>query len=299
MAYFFQLLLNGTHTGSLYALLAYGYLITYQVTKRASFAHGALFAFTGQNLILFTAVGWHALWLVFPLALAFGVAAAAMFSFLALFLLARTVLPPLIERSPNTTIAVSLAVMICLTELARLAAGTKDYWLPPIFAEPVALAGALDLTLTRIQIFNIVIAVAALSAAEFALRAHGIGRNIRAVSDDPLAGELLGVCKAAVFRSAIFLGGAFAVAAGALAAVYYGNIGFGSGLVFGLKVLFIAAAGGFGSPIAAAAGAFSVGIFEALWDGYFPTIYRDVTLYVGLTLLLAAHSNYQETHTLR
>jgi branched-subunit amino acid ABC-type transport system permease component len=37
----------------------------------------------------------------------------------------------------------------------------------------------------------------------------------------------------------------------------------------------------------AAGGAFAVGLAEALWDGYFPTIYRDAALYLLLTLLLA------------
>ena len=58
-------------------------------------------------------------------------------------------------------------------------------------------------------------------------------------------------------------------------------------MVFGLKVLFISAAGGFSVPAMAAGGAFAVGLAESLWDGYFPTIYRDAALYMLLTLLLA------------
>jgi branched-subunit amino acid ABC-type transport system permease component len=52
-------------------------------------------------------------------------------------------------------------------------------------------------------------------------------------------------------------------------------------------VLFISAAGGFSIPIMAAGGAFAIGLAESLWDGYFPTIYRDAALYLALTLLLA------------
>jgi branched-chain amino acid transport system permease protein len=71
-----------------------------------------------------------------------------------------------------------------------------------------------------------------------------------------------------------------------LAAVYFGNIGFAAGLVFGLKVLFISAAGGFSAPIHGAAGAFALGLAESLWDGYFPVVYRDAVIYAVLVFFL-------------
>jgi branched-chain amino acid transport system permease protein len=279
--------LNGAHNGALYALLAYGYVLTYQVTKRASFAQGAVFAFTGQNLILFTAYGWNSLFLIFPLALGFGAAAAVFLSFTVLLLLARTVFPPIVDRAPNTMIAVSLGVALSLAEIARLAADTKDYWLRQFFALPVEVVPALGVRLTQIQLLNLGLIAVALTALELFARKSGTGRFIRAVADDPLAAQMLGVNKLSVFNAAILTGGGCAVLAGILAAFYYGNLGFGAGLLFGLKVIFISAAGGFSVPAMAAGGAFAVGLAESLWDGYFPTIYRDAALYMLLTLLLA------------
>ena len=287
MSYFAQIILNGAHNGALYALLAYGYILTYQVTKRANFAHGAVFAFTGQNLILFTAYGWNSLYLIFPLALGFGALASAALSFMALLLLARAVFPPVIDRSPNTMIAVSLGVAISLAELARLAADTKDYWLRQFFALPVDIIPAWNARLTQIQLANLALIAAALTALELFTRKSKTGRQIRALADDPLAAEMLGVNKSAVSTIVIVAGGGCAVFTGILAACYFGNLGFGAGLVFGLKVLFISAAGGFSVPAMAAGGAFAVGLAESLWDGYFPTIYRDAALYLILTLLLA------------
>lgn len=287
MAYLIQILLNGAHNGALYALLAYGYALTYQVTHRANFAHGAIFAFSGQNLILFTAFGWNTLWLILPLALIFGLTVAAAFSGMVLLLLARTVFPPLIEKSPNTMIAATLGVSITLMELARLGAGTRDFWLPQLFATPVHFGGSLGPTLTQIQLLNMLIIVALLVMSETIMRNSRFGRYVRAVSDDPLAAELIGVSKSAISKAVVVAGGSYAIVAGFLAAIYFGNIGFGAGLVFGLKVLFISAAGGFSVPVYTAAGAFLVGITEAVWDGYFPTIYRDAVLYCVLAFLLA------------
>ena len=296
MSYFAQIILNGAHNGALYALLAYGYILTYQVTKRANFAHGAVFAFTGQNLILFTAYGWNTLYLIFPLALGFGALASAALSFMALLLLARAVFPPVIDRSPNTMIAVSLGVAISLAELARLAADTKDYWLRQFFALPVDIIPAWNARLTQIQLANLALIAAALTALELFTRKSKTGRQIRALADDPLAAEMLGVNKSAVSTIVILAGGGCAVFTGILAACYFGNLGFGAGLVFGLKVLFISAAGGFSVPAMAAGGAFAVGLAESLWDGYFPTIYRDAALYLILTLLLALRTETSLSH---
>jgi branched-chain amino acid transport system permease protein len=291
LSYFAQIILNGAHNGALYALLAYGYILTYQVTKRANFAHGAVFAFTGQNLILFTAFGWNTLYLIFPLALGFGALMAGFLSFMTLLLLARTVFPPIVGRSPNTMIAVSLGVAISLAELARIAADTRDFWLKQFFAAPVEILPGLGVRLTQIQLFDLAMIAAALTGLEFFMRRSATGRNIRAVADDALAAEMLGVNVSAVFTSAVVGGGGCAVLAGIVAACYFGNLGFGAGLVFGLKVLFISAAGGFSAPAMAAGGAFLIGLSEALWDGYFPTIYRDAALYLFLTFVLAARND--------
>lgn len=287
MAYLSQILLNGAHNGALYALLAYGYVLTFQVTHRPNFAHGAVFAFAGQNMILFTVFGWNTLWLIWPLALAFGVFSAAALSLIALMVLARTVFPPLLDKSPNTMIAASLGAAICLAELARLGANTKDIWLPPVFAAPVRIGAG---TLTSIQLLNLAIIAVALAVSEAILRKTRFGRQLRAISDDPLAARLAGTNVAAATQAAIVAGGLHAILAGSLAAVYFGNIGFGAGLVFGLKVLFLSAAGGFAAPLYAAAGAFSMGLAEALWDGYFPVVYRDAVIFCALAFLLISRT---------
>jgi branched-chain amino acid transport system permease protein len=56
---------------------------------------------------------------------------------------------------------------------------------------------------------------------------------------------------------------------GTLAALYYGNISFGTGMIYGLKILFVTAAGSYSSPLRAALGAACYGVGEALWTGYF------------------------------
>ena len=61
---------------------------------------------------------------------------------------------------------------------------------------------------------------------------------------------------------------------------------FGTGLIFGLKVLFVTAVGGYRSPSRAAGGAMIFGMAEALWAGYFPVEWRDGAMFAGLVALL-------------
>ncbi len=294
MAYFFQILLNGIHNGALYALLSYGYVLSYLVTKRANIAHGALFAFSGQMFALGTNFAYNVLWIILPLAIALGGLIALVISSLVLLVLARFVFPPLILRAPNAMITASLAVSIVLMESARIASVGHDFWLPPILAIQTHFGSSpLSPTLTLIQILNIGVIIAIIISAETVQVRTIWGRRIRAVADDSLGASLCGIDVPHTTKLAIIAGGLLAVIAGIIATIYYGNMSFGAGLTYGLKVLFIASAGGFSCPLYAAIGAFFFGICENLWDGYFPVIWREALFYCLLAIMLLMRSEGQ------
>lgn len=288
MIYFLQQVLNGLHIGAIYAALAFGYALTNGVVHRTNLSFGALFAFSGQTAILTAVFGWKALWLTLPATVALGAAAGAGFALLVAWILARSVFPRLAARSPNAVVTATLGVSIVLMELGRIAAETRDFWLPPLLSLPVAFArdGAFAATLTVLQLVNIGIVAAVLLAASVGLAVSRFGREWRAVCDDPRAAAMCGVDTGGVFRRAVVLGGAAAALAGVLTALHFGNIGFGDGMVFGLKVLFLAAAGGYDTPSRAALGAAGFGMAESLWSGYFPIEWRDAAIFAGLIAFL-------------
>ncbi len=121
------------------------------------------------------------------------------------------------------------------------------------------------------------------------------GRSWRAVSDDPAAAAICGVDVRRVFYAAVLGGALLAALAGSMAALYYGNISFGSGMVYGLKVLFVTAVGGYRDPPRAAVGAACFGIAESLWSGYFPMEWRDAWMFAFLVALLVLTGAGQET----
>lgn len=277
MIYLLQQVLNGLHIGAIYALLGFGYALVNGVLHRTNLAHGALFGFAGQLTILGAVFGWQALWMTLPVSLAFGVVLGFGYALAAAVVLSRAVLEPLSRRSPDAVVAATLGVSLVLMELARVASETRDFWLPPLLSRPVVFASGngFDVTLTEMQIVNGVLALAVLFGAGRWLAVGRFGRDWRSVCDDPLAAAFCGVDGAAVFRRSVVAGSSLAAIAGCMAAFYYGNIGFGAGLVFGLKVLFVTAAGGYVQPSRAAGGAFLFGIAESLWSGYFPLEWRD------------------------
>lgn len=291
MAYFSQIIANGLHNGALYALLAYGYVMTYSVTKRANLAHGAVFAFSGQILVLGATTGYTVLWMTLPAALAFGAFSSAILTGIVLSVLAWTIIPRFIDRAPNMMITVTLGIAIILMEGARIGADTRDYWLPPLLSVQTKLLPVPNApTLTALQLINITAILLAIIAAQLVLARTNAGRALRAVSDDPQAANLCGTDAAKVRRNAVIAGGALAAFGGMLATLYFGNMSFGAGLTYGLKVLFITSAGGFSSPARAAVGAFLFGEAESLWDGYFPIVWRELVFYSLLAFMLCLRS---------
>jgi branched-chain amino acid transport system permease protein len=286
-AYFLQQLLNAAPLAALYAMLAFGYSLSFALTRRADFTPGALFAFAGQVFVYFTAFGYDRLWLIYPAALAVGAAASFGYTMLASAITGAKVTRPLSVVSPNSVITASLAVMIVLMELVRIAANSRDLWLSPFLNGRITFwdVPAFPVVLTQIQVVNLLTMTIIMLAAAYILAGSRQGRNWRAVSDDPLAASLLGVDAGRVVVLAGLTTAAFSATAGIMATAYYGSMDFGAGLMFGLKVVMIAAIGDQSSPARCAVGAALFGLAETLWGAYMPFLWRDIAMFSLLVVL--------------
>jgi branched-chain amino acid transport system permease protein len=296
MSYFLQLLFNGVHNAALYALLAYGYVLIHGLTHRTDLSLGAIFAFSGQTFILVAAFGWSILWMTLPAALSFGLLIATAYVGIGGYAIAKLIYAPLDTGTRNTILVATLGLSIFLMELSRIAADTRDYWLPPMLATPVQLLGTgVDISLTQLQVANIIIALAVIAIGETVMLRTSAGRIWRAVSDEPAATAMCGIDPDRVRTKAILTAYGVCALAGFLAALYYGNVSFNTGMIFGLKILFITAAGGFSRPLYAAFGAAIVGLVESLWGGYFSVLWRDAAVFSLLVFVLATRISPQET----
>jgi branched-chain amino acid transport system permease protein len=288
MAYLLQQLANALPLSALYATLAFGYAIGFAVTRRADIAYGALFAFSGHLYVLFAHIGWDRLWLILPASLAFGAAASMIGSLGAGLAIGGVVMRPLARSAPNAMIVAALGVLLVLMEGARLAADTRELWLPPFFSQGIVIwqGDGYPVTLTAIQLANVALMLAAISLGCLVLDCTRLGRLWRAVAEDPLAAELSGVNSGRAFVLSYGAAALYAAFAGILSTSHYGTMDFGAGLVFGLKVVLIAAAGGHSHPARSAAGAAAVGLAETLWSGYGPVVWRDLVVSAALVAVL-------------
>jgi len=288
MAYLLQQLLNALPMASLYALLAFGYSLAFGVTKRPDITFGALMAFAGQICLLFTDLGWNRLYLVSPAELGLGLPSGFAYPLLAGYWNARHVMMPLHRHSPNAVIVASLGMVLLLSEGARLALDTRSLWLPPMGQQFVTLflVDGVSLGLTRLQILHVGLMLALVAAGHWLLTVSRAGRLWQAVCQDPLAARLVGVDADRIFVLALMGAASMAALGGLSATALYGTMDFGAGLMFGLKVVLIAAVGGSSHPLRSALGAAAVGFAEQLWGAYGPQIWRDAVIISALIWLL-------------
>jgi branched-chain amino acid transport system permease protein len=288
MAYLLQQLLNALPMASLYALLAFGYSLAFGVTKRPDITFGALMAFAGQICLLFTDLGWNRLYLVLPAALGLGLLSGFAYALLAGYWNARHVMMPLNRHSPNAVIVASLGMVLLLSEGARLALDTRSLWLPPMGQQFVTLflVDGVSLGLTRLQILHVGLMLALVAAGHWLLTVSRAGRLWQAVCQDPLAARLVGVDADRIFVLALMGAASMAALGGLSATALYGTMDFGAGLMFGLKVVLIAAVGGSSHPLRSALGAAAVGFAEQIWGAYGPQIWRDAVIISALIWLL-------------
>jgi branched-chain amino acid transport system permease protein len=289
MAYFWQIICNGLHNGMLYALLAYSYVLLHQVVPKPNLAHGALFAFSGQVLVMGMSLAYNALIFTFAASLAFGLAASALMCAVAIGVMSVVIVPRFAMRAPNMMIVVTLALALVLMEAVRIGSEGRDLWLPAVSTTAVALG--LGARITAVQAWNIAAIVMLLGVADCVLGLSRAGRAIRAVAQDRVAAGLCGINTDAVLVATATAAGVMACLGGIAALLYFGNMSFGSGLSYGLKVLFIAAAGGFSTPRMAALAAFMFGEAEAMWDGYLPIMWREPMFYGALAFMLCMRGN--------
>lgn len=288
MAYFLQQIANAVPVAALYAALAFGYAIAFAVTRRADLTYGALFAFAGQTFVLFAYFGWNRLWLVLPAALGVGAAAALTFGLGAGLVAGRYVMRPLAFSSANSVVVASLGTLILLMETARLASDTRSLWLPPFLNEVIVFwpDPEFPVTLTALQLLNTGLMAVLVAGGHWLLTHSYVGRYWRAVSEDREAAALCGVDPSTVYILAYGVASLVAAFCGILAASYYGNMDFGMGLSFGVKVLFIAAIGGQTAPLYAALGAAGIGLLETMWSAYGPILWRDFAIFGFLVVVL-------------
>lgn len=287
-AYLVQQLINGLSVGAILALIATGYSLVYGITGTIQFAYGEIFMI-GAFLFIIPFLGLLALGigntvLALALALPCAMAGTSVYG----WVLGRVIYRPMYKANRLNALVAAVGLVITLREYVRLTQGARYKWMPAVLSQRFELfsASGFSVYLAQRQVVILALATAlALGLAYLLIRTRW-GRSYRACADDSVMAALLGIDIHATIGGTLVLGAALAALAGACFAIQYGEADAYMGFSIGMKALTAMVLGGFGTVTGALAGGLAVGVFEALWAGYFGSAYQDVAIFSLLTTVL-------------
>ncbi len=266
-----QLVVSGIALGMIYALIAFGYQLTFATSGTLNFGQGEalmLGALVGLSL-----VGHMSYWLMLPLVLVFG-------ALQGIFVERVGVLPALKTKSEFGWIMTTISLAIIFKNVAENVWGHDDITFPsPLPTSPIEFMGIRVLPM---EIMVVVGALAIMLAVEFFNRKSIYGKAVVATSNDRDAAGLMGINTSVVITFSYALSSMTAAFAGVLVAPLT-LTGSTMGAVLGLKAFSVAIIGGLNSGMGVIVGGLILGIVETLTGYYISTGYKDVP---GLLLLL-------------
>jgi branched-chain amino acid transport system permease protein len=266
-----QQALNGIVLGAGYALVAVGITLVLRVLDIVNFAHGDLYMLGGLGVF----VGTTKLGLPFPLAGAVAVVAVAGLSLVQLRLV-RSVM----RAEPFNVILATFAVSVVLSNLTNIYLGGSA---ASVDAPVSGLIRVGDIVLSAQRLLVIVGAAIVFAGLMLALGHTRLGRQVRAVAQNPLGAQVSGI-KVDSIRTQVFIGaGAFAALAGVLLAPIV-QVSPTVGLGVMLKGFVVIILGGLGNVAGAAVGGIALGVIESVGGAYLGS---EWTNGFGFVLLIA------------
>jgi len=273
---FFQQLLNGLTTGSVYALIALGYTMIYGILGLINFAQGEIYMFGAFVTVLLLASGQ----VNFFLAFGAGMAAAAVLG----VVLERIAFRPLRGSHPLVPLISAIGASIFLQSLALLLFGPLDRPFPIQFTfSSIQIAGA---AVSVLQIAILAAALGLMGLLVAFVRYTRYGKAIVACALDRDTARLMGIKVDRMVSLTFLIGSALSGAAGIMMAIYYNATYPRMGLLPGLKAFSAAILGGVGNIPGAILGGLLLGVAESLGAAYVSSGYKDAIAFAILILVL-------------
>lgn len=271
----FQYLITGITVGSIYAIVAVGFNIIYNVTEIINFAQGEFVMLGGLVMVFFHAGMGLSLIIAFPLA----VILVTLVGMLLDLLVIRTIRQPTVL----TLIIATIAASILLKGTAMFIWGKNPYDLPAFSGRnPIIFLGAVIQPQYLWVIGFLILIVVALTI--FFDRTI-LGKAMIACADNPDAASLVGIN----VKRMIMLSFALSAAIGAVAGIVVTPISlmeYDRGAMLAVKGFGAAVLGGLGSFPGAVIGGLVLGAIESLGAGLISSGYKDAFALIVLLVVL-------------
>jgi len=259
LLFFIEVVVGGLLAGTMYSLVALGFVLIYKASSTFNFAQGAMVFFAVLSFVGFMELG-------LPFSLAFIVTILLM---IVLGLCTeRLVLRPLMNQSEDTLLMATIGLGFILEGLAqavwgvevrRLDLGIGDFPIPWIIDNLNLFVSALDLTAG-------VVAAVLITSLALLFKYTRIGLGLRAVADDPGAASSIGIPLKHIMLLVWSAAGVVALVAGCM---WGARAGVQFALVdLALKALPVLIIGGFSSIPGAIVGGLIIGASEKVLEVY-------------------------------
>jgi branched-chain amino acid transport system permease protein len=268
-------LINGLTQGSLYALVAIGFVIIFGTMNLVTFAHGEVYM-VGAFVGYFALTAWHLPW---PVALLAGMAAGWIMGVLT----ERLAFRPLRDAGHMPPLLITIGLSIILKDLAVIAFGAENRAVPSLYEQTIAVAGV---QVSVLQVLIVGLAAALVLALRVLLQATKIGRAMRATAQDYEAAYAMGVDVDRIFGLAFGLASCLGAAAGVLVGIYYNTVYATMGTTAGLKGFAACVLGGLTSLPGAILGGLIIGVVENLTVQFVASGWRDVVAFLVMVAVL-------------
>jgi len=278
MTRFLESLVNGLSVGSVYALIALGFVIVFKATEVVNFAHGSLLVLGG-----YVAARAHA-HLPFVLALLCGVAASGV----AALIVERLFVRKLQNGNLNALAILTIGVdVVLITELTRrFGADILDIG-DPWGNHRVSVGGV---SIPQARLAAIAVAAVLLTAFFLAFKFSSLGISLRASAEDGEAADLMGIRRGRVTATAWVVAGVLAAVAAVFLTAFPSPGIDPSARLTALRAFPAAILGGLDSTAGAVIGGLAIGLAEALTAGYGVTLaggsLGDVIPYLVMLVVL-------------
>jgi branched-chain amino acid transport system permease protein len=285
MAHLVEQLIYGLTVGSIYALIALGYTMVYGVMKLINFAHGELFTLGAYfGFVFLVTLNWGGF---FGPAIAIGLTVILVSGLVAMagHLLERVAYRPLRHSDRLAAVVSALGASIFLQNVIMVVWGSRyRAFNASLLPTVVWQVGGQNIPLIRLFVF--LVAVAVMLGLYLFINRTRLGLAIRAAAIDQGAAKLMGVDVSRVIAVVFIIGPALGGLAGLLVGIYYGQINFNMGQIYGLKAFTAAVIGGIGNIPGAMIGGLVLGRLETLGDAYISGAWKDAIAFVALILIL-------------
>lgn len=269
-----QQIISGLALGSIYALVALGFILIYKSTEVINFAQG--------DLMMLGAFMAYSLIVVFRFPYVVALLLALLLSLLVGVLVEKIVIRPLVRKPIFSIVMATIGLSIVLQSIAGIIWGYETITFPsamprkPFHLDKVVLSSEHLLTIIGSLILVTILYLF------FKFTFTGIA--MQASAQNRIASLLMGIGVKRVSSLTWAISSMIGTVAGILVApLVYLNVNMG---FLGLKAFPAAILGGFGSIPGAIVGGLVIGVSENLAGGYLPPGIKDVFAYIILLAVL-------------